>query len=88
MRIAPLLLIAGIGAGVALGQVAQFKASSNLVVVDVVVTDKAGKPMRGLKQGDFTVLEDGKPQKVSVFEFQELSSVNQSRSPNLRWRTN
>ena len=51
----------------------QFKANSNLVVVDVVVTDKAGKAIKGLKQSDFTVLEDGKPQKVSVFEFQELS---------------
>lgn len=56
------------------GPTAQFKASSNLVIVDAVVTDKSGKPIKGLKQGDFTVLEDGKPQKVSVFEYQELSS--------------
>jgi VWFA-related protein len=55
-------------------EVAQFKATSNLVIVDVVVTDKAGKPIHGLKQSDFTVLEDGKPQKLSVFEFQELST--------------
>jgi VWFA-related protein len=51
----------------------KFTANSNLVIVDVVVRDKAGKPIEGLKQGDFTVLEDGKPQKVSVFEYQQLS---------------
>ena len=53
--------------------VVKFTANSNLVIVDVVVRDKAGKPIEGLKQSDFTVLEDGKPQKVSVFEYQQLS---------------
>ena len=56
------------------GQVAKFSANSNLVIVDVMVRDKSGKPIEGLKPDDFTVLEDGKPQKVSVFEFQKLSS--------------
>ncbi len=56
------------------GPVVQFTANSNLVIVDVVVKDKSGKPIEGLKQDDFTVLEDGKPQKVSVFEFQKLST--------------
>ncbi|HWB85526.1 MAG TPA: VWA domain-containing protein [Bryobacteraceae bacterium] len=51
----------------------KFSANSNLVIVDVTVKDKAGKPIEGLKQNDFTVLEDGKPQNVSVFEFQRLS---------------
>ncbi len=54
-------------------QTVQFVANTNLVIVDVVVRDKSGKPMEGLKQDDFTVLEDGKPQKISVFEFQKLS---------------
>ena len=30
--------------------------------------------MEGLKADDFIVLEDGKPQKISVFEYQRISS--------------
>ena len=38
-----------------------FKSGVNLVEVDVVVTDKAGQPVRGLRREDFEVTEDGKP---------------------------
>ena len=51
-----------------------FKANSNLVIVNVTAKDKGGLPVEGLKADDFTVLEDGKPQKVSVFEYQRISS--------------
>jgi len=54
-------------------QTATFTSNTNLVIVDVTVRDKAGQPIAGLKASDFTVLEDGKPQKISVFEFQKLS---------------
>ena len=50
-----------------------FNTTANLVIVDVTVKDKAGSAIENLKQGDFTVLEDGKPQKISVFELQKLS---------------
>lgn len=43
------------------------RANTRLVVVDVVVTDKKGQPVTGLKPEDFTVEENGKKQKVSVF---------------------
>ena len=36
--------------------------------------DKNGKAVEGLKPEDFTVLEDGKPQKISVFEYQRIST--------------
>ena len=49
-----------------------FTSNTSLVVIDVNVKDKSGKPMPGLKKGDFTLLEDGKPQQISVFEFQQL----------------
>src|ERR1019366_7564116 len=51
-----------------------FKANANLVIINVSAKDKAGLAVEGLKAEDFTVLEDGKPQKVSVFEYQRISS--------------
>jgi len=47
--------------------VATFHATSRLVLVDVLATDKAGKFVSGLTPDDFTVLEDGKPQRISGF---------------------
>ena len=43
------------------------RANTRLVMVDVVVTDKKGQPVTGLKADDFTVEENGKKQKVAVF---------------------
>lgn len=53
----------------------KFTATRNLVIVDVTVKDKSGKPIENLKQSDFTVSEDGKPQKVEIFEFQKLTDM-------------
>ena len=44
------------------------KVSSRAVLVDVIVTDKNGNAVKGLKQGDFRVLEQGKKQSISYFE--------------------
>lgn len=49
---------------------AVFHATTRLVVLDVVVTDHHGQFVSGLKAGDFTILEDNKPQKVSAFAAQ------------------
>jgi VWFA-related protein len=43
------------------------RANTRLVVVDVVVTHKSGQPITGLKPEDFTLEENGKKQKISVF---------------------
>ena len=51
----------------------RFSAGANLVIVDVTVKDKSGKAIDNLSKSDFAVLEDGKPQKVEVFEYQKLS---------------
>ena len=39
----------------------------NAVVVDVVVRDRRGEPVRDLAQSEFEVLEDGVPQKIGAF---------------------
>ncbi len=43
------------------------KVSTRAVVVDIVVTDSKGHPVKGLAQQDFRVTEDGKPQGVGSF---------------------
>ncbi len=46
------------------------RTNTRLVVVDVVAIDGKGQPVTDLKAADFTVLEDGKPQKISGFNFE------------------
>lgn len=49
-------------------QVPRFQSGVEMVVLDVSVLDRDRRPVRGLKASDFTVLEDGQPQKVSSFD--------------------
>jgi VWFA-related protein len=45
-----------------------FRTGVNVVRVDIIVTDKEGKPVDNLAEGDFEVTEDGKPQKIETFK--------------------
>lgn len=47
------------------------RKESNLVVVRVVVRDAQGKPVEGLKQKDFQVSDDKKPQMISYFSVED-----------------
>jgi VWFA-related protein len=49
-----------------------FKTSSRLVVVDVVVTNSKGEPIPDLTADDFVITEDGAPQPVRSFAFQQV----------------
>lgn len=50
------------------GQTPLFKANARAVLVDVVVTDSHGDPVSGLRQQDFKLTENGKPESVVFFE--------------------
>ena len=51
------------------------------MVEDVLIKGKDGKPVLGLKPSDFTITEDGKPQKITVFKFQELEEGSSTPLP-------
>lgn len=44
------------------------KVKSNLVNIDVIVKDKKGKYISDLKAEDFTITENGQPQKIEFFD--------------------
>jgi VWFA-related protein len=50
----------------------------NFVRVDVIVTDGKGEPVLDLKPEEFTVTEDGKPQKVEQFTVVKIDAVEQN----------
>jgi VWFA-related protein len=52
-----------------------FRTATNIVRVDVVVRDKNGDVVRGLKADDFIVSEDGKAQRVTSFDFEEIATT-------------
>ena len=49
------------------------KTNAELVLTNVVARDtKTGEVVRGLKQSDFRVYEDGKEQQIATFDFQSV----------------
>jgi VWFA-related protein len=51
------------------------KATTRLVIVDVVATDGKGEPITGLTAKDFAISENGSPQEVRVFSFEGASAA-------------
>ena len=49
------------------GSLAQFSSQVQLVEVYATVTDDKGEVVTGLRQGDFDVYEDNRPQRTSAF---------------------
>lgn len=62
----------------------KLSVTTNLVIVNVDVRDRDGKPIEGLKAEDFVVTEDGKPQKISVFEYQRLETDIPAPPPSIK----
>jgi len=61
-------------AALLLAQDATFIVDTKLIVINVTVKDKAGRPIADLKKEDFQLLEDGVAQTITVFDRQDLSS--------------
>jgi VWFA-related protein len=56
-------------------QAPPLRSSSDLVRIDVEVTDKSGKPIKGLRADQFTVTDDGKPQAISSFSYADIENI-------------
>ena len=54
-------------------------ANDHRIVLDVVVKDKSGNAVTGLQEKDFTVLDNGSPQKI--LSFQAVSKVQPADPP-------
>ena len=50
-----------------------FRTDINFVRVDVIVSDRQGNPVHDLRQEDFEVTEDGKPQAIQTFKLINVS---------------
>ena len=52
------------------------KVQSEIVLTNVVVRDKkTGEVVKGLKASDFTILENGKPQTIASFDYQNVDEA-------------
>ncbi|MFZ3217076.1 MAG: VWA domain-containing protein [Candidatus Acidiferrales bacterium] len=54
---------------------AVLRSSSDLVRIDVEVTDKSGKPIKGLSANQFTVTDEGKPQAITSFSYSDIEAI-------------
>ncbi|MGH9485135.1 MAG: VWA domain-containing protein, partial [Terriglobales bacterium] len=52
-----------------------FKATTNVVLVNMTARDSHGNLITNLKPSDITVLEDGKPQHILSFDFENVDSA-------------
>ncbi|MBZ5524974.1 MAG: VWA domain-containing protein [Acidobacteriia bacterium] len=59
------------------------RANTRLVVLDVVATDSKGALVTDLKDTDFAVLEDGRPQRLGSFAFQSPGSLTRTAAAQL-----
>src|SRR6266581_2099352 len=53
----------------------RISVTTELVLVNVVARDKKGNLIRDLKKEDFALLEDGKKQEISTFDFENVDEM-------------
>ena len=54
------------------------RAQSNIVRIDIEVTGRDGKPIKGLRADQFVITDDGKDQKISSFSYADIEAVEQA----------
>ncbi|MGC2620262.1 MAG: VWA domain-containing protein [Acidobacteriaceae bacterium] len=69
------LVLVSCGAGCPSGWAQDAAAAGPLVRFNVEVTDKAGHPVTGLQQSDFTVLDGGKPTTIASFTAHAIAAA-------------
>jgi VWFA-related protein len=57
-----------------------FRSATRAVVLDVVVKDRNGNPVRDLAQPDFELSEDGQPQSIASFEQAPATATHHASS--------
>ena len=57
------------------------RAETRLVQLNVIAQDKKGQPIEGLKREDFTLLDNGKPQNITLFSSEPETLSRQKTQP-------
>jgi Ca-activated chloride channel family protein len=68
MRVFAVLTAFILAAGSVFGQQATFKSGTSIVPVLTTVTDSQGRLVPNLEQDEFTILDNGKPQAITLFQ--------------------
>ena len=61
-----------------------FRAGVDIVHLDVSVLDASRRPVRGLRPADFTVLDNGVPQPITVFSAVDIPDADPPSAPWIR----
>jgi VWFA-related protein len=64
--------------------VALLHTASNFVRIDVEVNDRSGKPITGLKPSQFSLTDNGKPQKITNFSYADIEKVETAGAKNAK----
>ncbi len=79
MRVIALVMVGGLAAWHAVaegeggGVQPTFRSGVELVTIDVVATDRSGRPVHDMKAADFELFEDGRSQPIKTFQFIDAS---------------
>lgn len=76
MRLSALILAVPLMLSAQEADVPVLRVETRLINVPVNAIDNLGAPVGGLQQGDFQIFEDGKPQKIAIFERQATTPLS------------